>query len=210
MGRLHSSTYKNLDWATTTKDAMNAFLQQFTDRVLSIASLEDFDNTCELHLHSFQEKLQLPSYAHVVQVVSAAYHDTLQAFRSCGALIVLVGRPMFLLLRMILTPLLNRLWWLLVKGATFVGHVAVPWINRHGGRHLRSLARRVYDYHAQRSSSELALEVAGAVLLYGAWRLYQHVKTHRWVSRAQALIMRPIVRALEVRLGSLMRHGSIH
>lgn len=147
-------------------------------------------------IREIQRELELPEFSRVFEAAGVALGDAQRAFRSSYLFLVLVGRPVFLLLKIVLRPLLFYLW-LAVRGVFgWLNKCLVPWVLQNGGNQMRSLAVAVHEFHKQRTPKELLVEAAivGSIILI--YRLYRVVQHHQWVARTRQFTFRKL-RALE-------------
>jgi hypothetical protein len=139
-------------------------------------------------LQHIRNELELPAYSRFVEACSLAYHDALRAVESSYVLLALIGRPMFLLLKLALEPILTRLWSGALSAAGLLRRVVLPWLLKNGGEQLQNLAYRILDFHKMRTPEELLRVYAGLFSLILLYRLYRLVQHQRWVTRSEEFV----------------------
>jgi hypothetical protein len=151
-------------------------------------------------IREIQRELELPEFSSVFEAAGVALRDAQRAFRSSYLFLALVGRPIFLLLKMILKPLLFYLWVVVRSVCGWLHTRLVPWVLQNGGTQLRSASVAVYDFHKRRTSKELLVEAAIVGSIGLVYRLYRAVQHHQWVTRTRSFVSRRLSAVQEVSL----------
>jgi hypothetical protein len=151
-------------------------------------------------IREIQRELELPEFSRVIEAAGVALLDAQTAFRSSYLFLVLVGRPIFLLLKMILTPLLFSLWAVVRSVWGWLHKRLVPWVLQNGGAQMRSLAVAVYNFHKQRTPKQLLVEAAIVGSIVVVYRLYRVVQHHQWVARTRSFVSHKLRAIQEVSL----------
>jgi hypothetical protein len=158
----------------------------WTEAMLS--KIYDLRLTMVVAIREIQRELELPELSRVVEAAGLAIRDAQRAFQSSYLFLVLVGRPIFLLLKKILRPLLLYLWMVVRSVCGWLNTRLVPWVLHSGGAQIRSLAVAVYDFHKRRTPKELLAEASIVGIIVLIYRLYRVVQHHQWVARSRILV----------------------
>jgi hypothetical protein len=112
--------------------------------------------------------------------------------------LALIGRPIFLLLKLALEPVLIRLWSFALKVVELLRRVVIPWLLKNGGEQVRHLLVALVDFHKQRTTAELLSLYAILLSFLMLYRLYRFVQHQRWVTRTEAFVRGHVAKLVEV------------